>query len=335
MSDDKTIRVTEDGKADPKPTYRKWLSVIIIVLGLAWIAYILWRDYPELQGSFRVESKFWLAYSVIAGAIGILMTVPVFQLLLRHHGDVRLSFSAAARLLFAAQMLRHLPGRIWGIVYIVNETSAHIPPMAMLRANLDLMIYNLAFSLLVAGCLLLAIFVDLPVAVSFAVAGMACAAISVKQDLPGSMVRAAIRMMPKLNARYAEAAANRRSGQTSDAVIVSLLLTASWSIYLSIWWAWSQTFSVLHDVNIWLLCACYAIAWVVGYVALITPGGIGIREAGFIGLAAKVTTLANLTFVAVFVRLWQIFVELLLFLGFLFAKPAPATDSIAPNRDLA
>ena len=81
-------------------------------------------------------------------------------------------------------------------------------------------------------------------------------------------------------------------------------------------------FDVLGDVNVWLLCASYMLAWVVGYLAMITPGGLGVREAGFFALASPLMSLPELTFLAVFIRLWQILVESLMFLAFAFVKPA-------------
>ena len=79
---------------------------------------------------------------------------------------------------------------------------------------------------------------------------------------------------------------------------------------------------VLRDVNIWLLCASYSLAWVIGYLTMITPGGLGVREAGFFALAAPLMSLPELTFLAVFLRLWQILVETLMFLAFAFVRPS-------------
>jgi uncharacterized membrane protein YbhN (UPF0104 family) len=79
---------------------------------------------------------------------------------------------------------------------------------------------------------------------------------------------------------------------------------------------------MLRDVNIWLLCASYSLAWVIGYLAMITPGGLGVREAGFFALASPLMGLPELTFLAVFVRLWQILVESLMFLAFAFVNPS-------------
>jgi uncharacterized membrane protein YbhN (UPF0104 family) len=106
-----------------------------------------------------------------------------------------------------------------------------------------------------------------------------------------------------------------------------------WVCYLSIWWALTQIFGILANINIWLLCASYALAWVVGYLAMITPGGLGVREAGFFALASPLMSLPELTFLAVFIRLWQILVESLMFVAFAFVKPefGASSDSSASS----
>jgi uncharacterized membrane protein YbhN (UPF0104 family) len=60
---------------------------------------------------------------------------------------------------------------------------------------------------------------------------------------------------------------------------------------------------------------------------MITPGGLGVREAGFFALASPLMSLPELTFLAVFIRLWQILVESLMFLAFAFVKPEPGTSN--------
>ena len=114
---------------------------------------------------------------------------------------------------------------------------------------------------------------------------------------------------------------------------VVLGIVLSWACYLAIWWSFRLIFPVLEGINIWLLCASYAAAWFVGYISMITPAGLGVREASFFALAGTLTTLPNLAFLAVFVRIWQILTELCVFVMFAFVKPAVSADNSAATTE--
>jgi len=57
-------------------------------------------------------------------------------------------------------------------------------------------------------------------------------------------------------------------------------------------------------------------------------------EAGFVALSTKLTTLPNLMFLAVFIRLWQILIEFAIFLAFGFVRLDVETDSITTTDGL-
>jgi hypothetical protein len=240
------------------------------------------------------------------------------------HTGSHLSLGLVARLFFVAQMLRHLPGRFWGVMFLVNETLDEIPAISMVRANIDFMFYSIAFNLLTAGLLVTAVTIDATSALLFAVLGTATLCFALQANLLGRIAARFSPILPVRLRKYAGHAAARSQIPWTSAIIVSVLFVLVWLCYLSVWWALPKIFAVLDEVNIWLLCASYALAWVIGYVSMITPGGLGVREAGFFALASPLMGLAELTFLAVFIRVWQILIESLMFVAFAFLK-APDT----------
>lgn len=307
----------------------KVLSRIIIVAGISWIVFIFVREFPSIREDFRVTNGWWLTYTVVAGVVALLLTVPIFRTLLTFYGGGPISYFYGGRLLFVAQMLRHLPGRILGVVYLIKETKSRIPPVAMIRANLDLMLYSMTFNLIIAGMLVLAELVNGFSASLFAILCLLFLVIAIKHDWIGKVLRRAVRLAPAKAAQYAEALTPHEPLPWRTAILITAFFVLVWCVYLSIWWALPKIFPGLADVNIWLLCASYSSAWVLGYVAMITPSGLGVREAGFFALSAKLTTLTTLTSLAIFLRLWQLAVELMLFLAFVFVKPDTETDNIS------
>lgn len=265
--------------------------------------------------------------------LALLLTVPVFQLLLRSHSDIPIRYAYAARLLFVAQVLRHLPGRVWGVMYLIAETRRTIPTSAMVRANIDVMLYSLSFNMLVAILLYLSVTSGLICASATGILALLLFAMAVHLDWIGRIARTISRFLPERASKILAGLITHRPVPWNVVSKIVVCYILSWVCYLSIWWALTKIFVVLEDVNIWLLCAAYSVAWVLGYIAMITPAGLGVREAGFFAMAAPLMSLPNLTFLAVFVRVWQLITELLMFFMFAFAKHGRATDNTAVADD--
>lgn len=305
----------------------KWASRIIIVVGAVWIAYLLYRDLDGLRANFRVDSVAWLSFTFVAGIAALLFIVPIFQALLSAHSGLTIRYTYAARMLFVAQILRHLPGRVWGIMYLVAETRETIPSAAMLRANLDVMLYSMYFNLTIAACLFVGVSTAPAYACALAVLLVAGLATAIRFDWIGRVTGIAARLMPRIASKLGDESSSVEPMPWPVVARIIVCNSLSWSFYLAIWWSFTRVFPALADVNIWLLCASYSAAWVIGYLAMITPAGLGVREAGFFALAGSVMALPKLAFLAVFIRVWQFIVEILVFLMFAFVKPAVATDN--------
>ena len=63
------------------------------------------------------------------------------------------------------------------------------------------------------------------------------------------------------------------------------LFLLSWLIYLGCWTGYSWAWPGLSPIDAVWLCAFYTLAWFAGYISLITPSGLGVRELVFIALA--------------------------------------------------
>ncbi len=310
-------------------TIWKLVSPIIILVGIAWVVILLSHDLDSLRANFRIESISWLVFTIVAGVLALLFTVPVFQTLLSTHSNISVSYAYAARMLFVAQLLRHLPGRVWGILYLVADTRSNIPSAAMVRANIDSMVYAVYFNFLVASFLLLANLTEPKYAIIFAILAIFGLALAIRKDWLGRFAGLIAKLAPRQAMKYTEALSLRQFVPWSAVMTIVASYIVSWICYLAIWRSFSSIFPVLAEVNIWLLCASYSIAWVIGYMSMITPAGLGVREASFFTLAGSFMSLPDLAFLAVFVRLWQFVTEILVFLLFFFVKPAVEINDTA------
>ena len=64
--------------------------------------------------------------------------------------------------------------------------------------------------------------------------------------------------------------------------------------------------------DVGILTACYAFAWIVGFLSFLTPGGLGVREGLLSLLLSSYMPLSQATLVALFCRVWILSAELVL-----------------------
>ena len=73
-----------------------------------------------------------------------------------------------------------------------------------------------------------------------------------------------------------------------------------------------QSFAPVQWTDAGVLTACFAFAWIIGFLSFLTPGGLGIRE-GLLGLLlANYMPAPQATLVALLCRVWMLSAEIVL-----------------------
>ena len=85
---------------------RLWVSRGIIAAGVVWIVVIFFGEAADLTDNLVVESYAWLGFTIVAGCVALLITVPIFRSMLAIHTGSHLSLGLVARLFFVAQIGR-------------------------------------------------------------------------------------------------------------------------------------------------------------------------------------------------------------------------------------
>ncbi len=98
------------------------------------------------------------------------------------------------------------------------------------------------------------------------------------------------------------------------------------SLYVAVWAVYGFAQAVMLQAipglglpNILMLAGANVTAWLIGYVSIIAPTGLGVREVALVGLLPTLTAEVA-SFAAVLTRLWLIISELV-FLGIVFLIP--------------
>lgn len=303
--------------------FSRLTSSILMIAGFLWLGWLLVRDSTDLLAMLRDADWNWLTVSLILGSLSIFLNTPVFYMLLREqHGLVeKPSFPYAMSLFFIGQVIRHLPGRFWGMAYQINRSRFQIYPLTLIKVNLDLMLIHLNLQVFSSLIILLSYILENIVIgfIAFLVWSIFFIS-SLRLNWAYAFLRILKYFIPenisnRLNNHIPEKISNY---SWSVVVRIWFVMVVSRVAYLLAWQTFPHVFSDLAMEKMIVLCATYSLAWVVGFLSMITPAGLGIREVVFISLSGDMLSVSNTAFLALFVRAWLLVIDfLMVFLVFL------------------
>lgn len=298
------------------PSLRRWLAATLVLAAAVFIGWRIFSDLERLR-TFEWKLRPWLlALSVLLLSGVYLWGVLVWQLVLRICG-LRAPFRALARAWFLSNLSRYIPGVVWQFL-----TLAQLGPAVGLTPAVTVMslLVQMGFILLSAGVLgvwLLplelagALAPALPVLrwmAPLALLGVHPRVIGATLGLAGRVTK---REMPEWR------------GSWLGGIGVLLLSGLSWCLSGAAFFLFLNSFVTLPLSTLPAVIAMNALAFVVGYVVVIAPGGAGFKEGALTLLLATLVPPGVGAALAVLSRLWTIAGEAL-----------PAMVLVARRRDM-
>ncbi|MBZ0166275.1 MAG: flippase-like domain-containing protein [Candidatus Omnitrophica bacterium] len=304
----------------PKPNNinaKKTISGILIAAAYLWLAFILYKNHAallEIFGGLTAGNILWLVLSTLLVFLAVSLLVPLFHIIVHQNCHLKLPMRFLAKLFFTGQIISYLPSRFLGTAYMVNETQKLIPAVAMVRINIELVAMIITYNVFASLAILTFYEAGTGNAVTVAALGIIFFAMYLRLNLLDKFLGLAARIAP---AKLAEKLTAGRSKYDFSygliARIVGIMLLY-WIFYILSWLCLKQTFPLLADTNVILLSATYTLSWIIGFITLITPGGLGIREVSFVALNARYMTQFHSSFLSIFLRVWLILIDISLYL---------------------
>lgn len=303
---------------------RRWVRIaatIFVLAGLVFLALVLGDQWERLQASITgfewSVRPAWIAASLLLATANLLEMSSVWVKLFRESGG-RVSYAEGWKIWSATNVGRYIPGKLWhlggltvylrkrgesGAAGLVSSVGFQVLILVTGAATAATVLVGRPNSLLgsspwTTGLVLLLLAAALHPAVLRKAAGLAS------------------RLMKEEDVEI-DRIGNRGLAASAGAIFLS------WGIYgLSLWCMVRGTVGggVMGPLE---LTAVFAASYVVGYLALMSPGGLAVREGAMVGLLASMGGLSVgvATVVAVAYRIVTTVSELL-FLGFSFLWPA-------------
>lgn len=300
----------------------QWLSGILMVAGLGWVGYLLVTTIDDPR-KFIPDSIAWLIIATFLVALSLAANIELFYIFINSKSGADYPFRLVARLSVTGQLLRYLPGRLWGLVYQISTARQLIPAVQITRANIDFMVFALFGNSIIAVLLIGNhkawdnwLLIALGISGIFFLGGL---------FLGGAnwLIRVFASYLPN---RWRQLISNLTETQPNlyQMILIFAVFISSWILYLAGWNLLGLVFHDFSSVDFTLLCAFYTVASIIGIISALTPAGLGVREAVFFFLAMNSTTPEVIAFFAIFGRVWLMLVEIFLLIAvmlyFLFIK---------------
>jgi hypothetical protein len=316
---------------------RRWL---LPAVQLAIVAFVLWRaavklggDWSEVRASSGALAPDWIrvALSMLLVLATYALLVHAWRVLVAAWGS-RLGFVDAARIWSVSNLGRYIPGKLWSIAAMgMLARRVGVSPAAASGSAIVGTLVNLAAGfavLLVAGSRVLPTLVPGYERAASALTVAVTVALLALPLLVGPLGRVAARLL-------------RRDAAALVVPAPTLWLVVAANVVA--WVGYGLAFRVfagalaLGSAGNWLdYLAVFTGSYLIGYLVLVAPGGIGVRELAMaeslraLGLAGP----GEAWLLAITSRLWLTVLELvpgLLFLARDAARRSPKPRSDVPS----
>lgn len=250
------------------------LRIVLVLLAVAFCTYSLVSQWDETRAALAEMSWAAVGGSFVAGVAGLFVWMLGWRAFLAGLGSP-LPIAAGFRIQFISQLGKYVPGKVWALVSQIELAREHkVPRLRSISATLLAVATSIGCGLAVAA-------VTLPLTSPAATAGywwLFLLAPVVLVALHPRIVTWGLNLALKIA---------RRPPLEHPVSMRTTLLAIGWTV---LGWA-------LLGVHIWLIClavggsgaglpflaaGAYALAFNVGLLVFIAPGGIGAREAALV-----------------------------------------------------
>lgn len=282
---------------------KKRIQKLLLALGICFIVLLIVKSSDTLVRLFFQVRWSLFVLSILLALIGNFLLSHLYQKLLNKY-DVKVSYHQALEIFFYAQIAKYIPGKIWSIWYQTTHINLPNTTWPIIFTNLDLMFvllfavtaYALYLSLILSGAAIFAFTIFLlSIGIFFALLRSALLSVFAR----------------KIKALKEHIPANTNNVSFLFSIYFYSIFFIS---YIGSHYWMLQAVFCLEQIDTLVYVICISLAWVIGVITIVSPGGIGVREAAFIFLGMYFGTeisLEMLASIALVSRLWMICQEII------------------------
>lgn len=305
-----------------RPKLRRVAGVAFAVLALAGLGAAVYRQRTEFAAAVALLDPASIVLAGLAVLAGLVCNMLSWRASMASTGAA-VPLLAGARVFFVSQLGKYLPGSVWPLVAQVELTKARgIPRVRSATAALVAMTIGVVTSSVIGTTLLVAAQRD---------------ALERYWWLLAVALAGALTLWPPVLRRLLDVAARVLRRPSVDVPIAGRSLAAAigWSVVM---WAFfgAQAWVLAGDlgggdVTYLEATGAFALAWVVGFLVVLAPAGVGVREVALVvALGGALTPGAGLALALVSRGIMTLADAILAGLGMVTGSRAAAADPVSP-----
>lgn len=262
----------------------RWLLMPLALAALAWAVWLLWDALPALRNNLPRLDVGWLVLVLCGNVLSGYLGFEAFRTLFGRMRPKIYRRLPLAHLYFTGQLMKHLPGRIWGVAYQAAAARG-ASSVEWISVTVTYMLLSTWFALWTA-VVVLGWSVGWSWGVAALVVGAALYAFGWNAQLLTVLLDLLRRLPWKIFDRLSVALTSFADVDVAFKLRILCWFAASWLLYLLAWAGYGMAWPGLVAIDGIQLCALYTLAWFVGYISFFAPSGIGVRELVFVALAS-------------------------------------------------
>lgn len=284
--------------------FAQYALAIAFVIFAAWTIWRQWRDASAAELNIELHWG-WLGLSslVVLATYGLL--VEIWRRLLARSG-ARVSFALAARVWFVSNLGKYVPGKVWQLTSMATMMRREQVSLAVAGSS----------AIMVAVCNVVAGFV-----VVLALGTQSLRALGARTQgavMAATVILLLALLLAPLTVKWAATLVGRVMKRTVSLSIPAVAVWESTAGYVITWLLYGVAFELFAVAVVgraggsWAAyVATFTLSYLVGYLALPAPGGLGVREWAMttVFVALKLGTPAEAAVITVASRLWLTVLE--------------------------
>lgn len=297
-------------------TLRQYLGGLIALM----LLHFLVKEYIGVRNQISTTPTQLEFFSLIPSFVLILiywlgLTVPLF-LLLRALTQTPISFRSVFLLFHLSNVTRYLPGRVWGVVRMFALSEGFGLSKTAVGVSLPL---HVGFQTLLGGV------VTIPLL--FSPSFYQTIGVFVSPHLSNQVILCAVCgivlcivvvfCLPQLRSPVKSVAGQiyQTVRQGSCALRFCCLRVIVWHLILWMcqglaFFLFTNIFSPMPLSQLYPISGYYILGWLIGFLSLLTPGGLGVREGILVMLLSNYMSSAQATLCVLLYRVWTISSEI-------------------------
>ncbi len=291
--------------ATRRPLLRRLLAAVLVAATAVFLGLAIGRNWSHLASIEWHVRPFELAASVLVLLAALVWGIFVWGRVIARFDVPGPRFRTLGWIWFLSNLARYVPGKIWQFVGVVQLGGrAGVPGPVLLTSLVIQTGITLVSAAIVSLFALPAMARGLG---TYGDAAVVAAAIVGLAAVHPRVLNFGLRLVPRRLASLELA----WTGTWLQGIVLLALGVVAWLIY-------GVAFALLADAMVGIpltlvpaLVAANALAFLIGYLVFIAPGGLGAREAALTLILGPIASIGVAAVIAVSFRLWLIVAELL------------------------